>query len=103
MDFHKMLEQAQKMQLNLQEVQEKLKDIEVESDASSSLVKVRMSCSGKVLSVQIDDSLMESDKNTLENLITAAMNSANDAKEERIKSETKKTMEGIDLPKNIDD
>ncbi len=101
MDFQKMMKQAQEMQFKLQEVQEKLKDIEVEAEAGGGLVKVRMSCSGKILSVQIDDSLMVSDKETLEDLITAAMNNANDAKEERIKSETKSMMDGLGLPEGM--
>ena len=101
MDFQKMMKQAQEMQFKLQEVQEKLKDIEVEAEAGGGLVKVRMSCSGKILSVQIDDSLMVSDKETLEDLITAAMNNANDTKEERIKTETKAMMDGLGLPEGM--
>ncbi len=101
MDFQKMMKQAQEMQFKLQEVQEKLKDIDVEAESGGGLVKVRVSCSGKVLGIQIDDSLMASDKETLEDLITAAMNNANDAKEERIKSETKGMMEGLNLPDGV--
>lgn len=98
MNFQKMMKQAQEMQFKLQEVQEKLKDINIEAESGGGLIKVQMSCSGKVLSVEIDDSLMASDKETLEDLLTAAMNNANDTKEERIKSETKNLMEGLDLP-----
>ncbi len=98
MDFQKMMKQAQEMQFKLQEVQEKLKDMEVDAEAGAGLVKVRMSCSGKVLSISIDDSLISSDKETLEDLIVAAMNNANEAKEELIKSETKSMMESLGLP-----
>ena len=98
MNFQKMMKQAQEMQFKLQEVQEKLKDIEVTAESGGGLIKVKMSCSGKVLHIDIDDSLLASDKETLEDLITAAMNNANDTKEERIKSETKSLMEGLDLP-----
>ncbi len=98
MDFQKMMKQAQEMQFKLQEVQEKLKDIEVESEAGGGLVKVKMSCSGKVLNIEIDESLMNSDKETLEDLLTAAINNANDTKEERIKSETGAMMKELGLP-----
>ena len=98
MDFQKMMKQAQEMQYKLQEVQEKLKDIEVEAEAGGGLVKVTMSCSGKVLKIDIDDSLMGSDKETLEDLVTAAINKANETKEERIKTETSSMMEGMGLP-----
>ncbi len=101
MNFQKMMKQAQEMQFKLQEIQEKLKDIEVEAEAGGGLVKVRISCSGKILNIHIDDSLMASDKETLEDLITAAMNNANEAKEERIKSETQSMMGGMGLPDNM--
>ncbi len=101
MDFQKMMKQAQEMQFKLQEVQEKLHDIEIEADAGGGLVKVKMSCSGKILGLNIDDSLMVSDKETLEDLIVAAMNNANDTKEERIKSETAAMMEGLGLPEGM--
>lgn len=99
----KMMKQAQEMQHKLQEVQEKLKDIEVEGEAGGGLVKVKITCAGKAVGVTIDDSLMSSDKETLEDLITAAMNSANDVKEERIKNETQGMMKGIEMPEGIDD
>ncbi len=96
-----MMKQAQEMQFKLQEIQEKLKDIEIEAEAGGGLVKVKMSCSGKVLNIQIDDTIVDSDKETLEDLIIAAMNNANDAKEERIKSETKAMMESLGVPEGI--
>ncbi len=98
MNFQKMMKQAQEMQLKLQQVQEKLKEIEVEAEAGGGLVKVKMTCSGKVLGIDIDESLLETDKETLEDLVTAAVNMANDTKEERIKSETKSMMESMGLP-----
>ncbi len=95
------MKQAQEMQFKLQEVQEKLKDIEVEAEAGGGLVKVKLSCSGKVTGVQIDDSLMASDKETLEDLVIAAMNNANEVKEDRIKTETQGMMEGMGLPEGM--
>ena len=98
LNFQKMMKQAQEMQFKIQEMQEKLKDLEVEAESGGGLIKVRMSCAGKVLSLDIDESLLESDKETLEDLVTAAINNANDVKDDRIEDETKSIMEGIDLP-----
>tara|TARA_R110002072_G_scaffold187598_4_gene344418 strand:+ start:1154 stop:1480 length:327 start_codon:yes stop_codon:yes gene_type:complete len=97
-NMQKMMKQAQEMQFKLQEVQEKLKDIEVEADAGGGMVKITMSCAGNTTKVSIDDSLMGSDKETLEDLLVAAMNNANDVKDERIKKETQAMMEGLGLP-----
>lgn len=98
LNFQKMMKQAQEMQFRLQEMQEKLSDIEIEGESGGGLVKILMTCAGKVTRVSIDASLMESDKETLEDLIAAAYNTANDAKDERIKSETAKMMESLGLP-----
>jgi len=97
-NFQKMMKQAQEMQFKLQEVQEKLKDIEVESESGGGLVKVTMNCAGRLLKVDIDPTIMESDKETLEDLIVAAINSGNEAKDAKIKTETTGMMEELGLP-----
>ena len=97
-NMQKMMKQAQEMQFKLQEVQEKLKDIEVQGESGGGLIKVTMTCAGKVTTVSIDDSLMASDKETLEDLIAAAMNTANDIKDDKIKTETQAMMESLGLP-----
>jgi len=98
LNMQKMMKQAQEMQFKMQEMQEKLSDIDVESEAGGGLVKVVMSCGGVVKSVSIDDSLIGSDKETLEDLIVAALNNTNDAKDDKIKEETAAMMESMGLP-----
>ncbi len=100
-DMAKMMKQAQEMQNKLQEVQEKLMDIVVEAEAGGGLVKVRMNCAGKVLNIEIDQGLLEGDKETLEDLITAALNNVNKVKDEKIKDETQSMMGGMDLPEEL--
>lgn len=92
-----MMKKAQAMQHKLAELQEKFADIEVSGEAGGGLVKVSMLCNGKVTGVQIDPSVMD-DKDTLEDLIVAAMNNTTQAKEERVQNETKNAMEGMGLP-----
>jgi len=101
MNFQKMMKQAQEMQFRLQEMQEKLKDIEVSGEAGGGLVKIKVLCSGKVTGLEIDQSLVEGDKETLEDLLVAAMNNVNDIKDQRIKDETQSMMKGLGLPEGM--
>lgn len=101
-NFQKMMKQAQEVQFRLQEMQGKLLDIEVEGQAGGGLVSVHMNCAGKLLKINIDDSLMNSDKETLEDLLTAAINNANEAKEKRVQDETNSMMKGMDLPEGFE-
>ncbi len=93
LDFKKMMEQAQQMQFKMQELQEKFKDIEVEGQAGGGLVKVTLSCTGVVKSIKIDDSLIKpDDREMLEDLVAAAVNQANEAREARVQEETQNLM-----------
>ena len=92
-DMQKMMEQAQAMQMRMQELQEKFKDIEVEGESGGGLVKITISCTGAVRSVDIDPSLLNADnKEMLEDLIAAAVNQANDARENKVQEESKRLM-----------
>ncbi len=101
MNFQQMMKQAQEMQQKIQEMQEKLNDIEIEGESGGGLVKVVMACSGRVVRIDIDDSLIGGDKETLEDLIIAAVNKANETKDRKIKDETKGMMEGLGLPADM--
>ena len=98
MNFQKMMKQAQEMQFRIQEMQEKLADIDVEGESGGGLVKITMNCAGKVSRVFIEDSLMNTDKETLEDLIAAAMNDAvnkaNQASSDKMSSVTS----GLPIP-----
>ena len=72
----KMMQQAQKMQENMQKAQEELANIEVTGSAGGDMVSVTMTCRHDIRKVQIDPSLMEDDKEVLEDLIAAAVNDA---------------------------
>lgn len=98
-NIQKMMQQAQQVQFKMQELQEKLKDLDVIGEAGGGLVKVVMTGDGRLKGVDIDPSAME-DKETLEDLIVAAVNNAAEAKEALIQDETKKMMEGMGLPED---
>ena len=93
-----MMKQAQLVQENMKQMQEKLASLEVEGQAGAGLVKVVMTCRHAVRSISIDDSLVGDDKEMLEDLIVAAMNDA----VRRVESTTQEKMTeltgGLGLP-----
>jgi len=70
------MKQAQKMQERMQKAQEELANAETTGEAGGGLVKVVMTGRHDVKSVAIDDSLMEEEKEILEDLLAAAVNDA---------------------------
>lgn len=93
-----MMKQAQLVQENMKQMQEKLASLEVEGQAGAGLVKVIMTCRHAVRSISIDDSLVGDDKEMLEDLIVAALNDA----VRRVESTTQEKMTeltgGLGLP-----
>ncbi|NOY71712.1 MAG: YbaB/EbfC family nucleoid-associated protein [Gammaproteobacteria bacterium] len=71
-----LMKQAQKMQENMQKAQEELANMEVTGQAGAGLVTVVMTGRHDVKRVSIDDSLMQEDKEMLEDLLAAAVNDA---------------------------
>lgn len=71
-----LMKQAQAMQENLRRAQEELAKIEVTGTAAGGLVSVTMTCRHDVRRVQLDASLLQDDKEVLEDLIAAAVNDA---------------------------
>jgi DNA-binding YbaB/EbfC family protein len=71
-----LMKQAQAMQENLRRAQEELAKIEVTGTAGGGLVSVTMTCRHDVRRVQLNASLLQDDKEVLEDLIAAAVNDA---------------------------
>lgn len=85
------MKQAQQMQENMKNMQEKLASIEVEGQSGAGMVKVVMTCRHDVKRVTIDDSLIGDDKDMLEDLVAAAVNDA----VRRVESTTQEKMAGL--------
>lgn len=92
-----LMKQAQKMQADMQEAQEKLAQEEVTGESGGGLVKVVMNGKHEIRRVQIDDSLMGDDKEMLEDLVAAAMNDAN----QRVNSKMQESMSGLTAGLNL--
>lgn len=76
-DMNDILKMAQQAQEDLAKAQGELDTIEVEGVAGGGLVKIKTTAKGRIISVSIDDSLMNADeKGMLEDLIAAAFNDA---------------------------
>ncbi len=93
-----LMRQAQQVQEKMKKAQETLASIEVEGAAGGGLVKVTMSCKNDVRRVHIDPSLLEDDKDMLEDLVAAAFNDALRKAEARSQEEMSAATAGLPLP-----
>ncbi|MGG4606194.1 YbaB/EbfC family nucleoid-associated protein [Alcaligenaceae bacterium 429] len=93
-----LMRQAQQMQENMKKAQEALASIEVEGAAGGGLVKVVMTCRNDVRRITIDPSLLEDDKDMLEDLVAAAMNDALRKAEATSQEKMSSVTAGLPLP-----
>ena len=76
-DLDSIMAMAQNVQAELQKAQSGLDRIEVEGAAGGGLVKVRATAKGRLIGIDLDDTLLQvSEKQMLEDLIVAAFNDA---------------------------
>ncbi|MDX1267589.1 MAG: YbaB/EbfC family nucleoid-associated protein [Oceanisphaera sp.] len=92
------MKQAQQMQEKMQKLQEELAQLEVVGEAGAGLVKVTMAGSHSVRRVELDESLLQDDKELLEDLLAAAVNDAVRRVEEQNKSRMGELTGGMSLP-----
>ncbi len=98
MSLGDLMKQAQQLQEQMREAQEKLASAEVTGESGAGLVKVVMTGRHDVKRVSIDPSLLSEEKEILEDLLAAAVNDA----VRRVEANAKETMasmtQGISLP-----
>ncbi|MFT4937605.1 MAG: DNA-binding YbaB/EbfC family protein [Paraglaciecola sp.] len=92
------MKQAQQMQERMQKNQEELANIEVTGESGAGMVKVTMTCSHAVRRVEIDPSLMDDEKEMVEDLVAAAMNDAVRRIQETTKEKMADVTGGMPLP-----
>lgn len=100
--MEEMIQAAQKaaetIQTQMGEMQAKLDAIEVEGVAGGGLVKVRASAKGRILRVEIDESLMKpEEKQMVEDLVTAAFNDARTKADQAANAEMQRAQSGMGL------
>ena len=102
MDIQQMMQQAKIMQDKMQEMQEKLSNVEVTGTAGGDVVTATLTCKGDARQITIDDSLMDlNEKDVLEDLIKAAINDAKAKADQKLAEETKKMMGELNLPEGV--
>ena len=92
-----LMKQAQEMQKNMQSAQEEIAKMEIDGEAGGGMVKVVMTGKHELVKVEIDDSLMD-DKEMLEDLFAAAVNSASRKVEEVTQERMGGLTAGMDMP-----
>jgi DNA-binding YbaB/EbfC family protein len=76
-NLDELLKMAQDAQAKLMQAQEDLDRVEVEGASGGGLVRIRASAKGRIISVDIDESLLAaSEKQMVEDLVAAAINDA---------------------------
>ncbi|AXI83490.1 YbaB/EbfC family nucleoid-associated protein [Xylella taiwanensis] len=92
-----LMQQAQKMQENLQRAQEELAKLEVTGSAGGGMVSVILSGTKECRKVRIDPSIL-ADHEMIEDLITAAFNDASNKVDTESKARMGSATLGMSLP-----
>jgi len=103
MDMNELMKAAQEAAQNIQsqmaDAQASLDKIEVEGAAGGGLVKIRATAKGRILGVDIDESLLApAEKQMLEDLVAAAINDARAKADTAGNAEMAKVSAGLPLP-----
>ena len=76
-NLDELLKMAQDAQAKLMQAQEDLDKVEVEGVSGGGLVRIRASAKGRIIAVDIDESLLApAEKQMVEDLVAAALNDA---------------------------
>jgi nucleoid-associated protein EbfC len=98
-DFDEIMKMAQNAQNELQKAQDGLDKIEVEGVAGGGLVKIRATAKGRILGVEVDESLLApSEKTMIEDLIAAAINDGRAKADAAAAAEMQKMSSTLPLP-----
>jgi DNA-binding YbaB/EbfC family protein len=99
MNIEDLMKAAQNVQDQLAKAQDTLDAVQVEGAAGGGLVKITATAKGRIVSVAIDDSLMQlSEKQMLEDLVAAAFNDARAKADLISQQEMGKMTAGLPLP-----
>jgi nucleoid-associated protein EbfC len=88
----------QQLQANMQRAQTEIASLEVTGEAGGGMAKVTMTGKHEVRRVVIDPSLVNDDKEMLEDLIAAAINDAVQRVERATQEKMSSVMGGLNLP-----
>src|SRR3954451_5835159 len=98
-DFDNIMKMAQEAQAKLMQANDSLDKVEVEGVSGGGLVRVRASAKGRIIAVDIDESLLQpSEKAMVEDLVAAAINDARAKADEAAQGAMQEVTGGLQLP-----
>lgn len=98
-NMNNMLRQVQKMQKDMEKVQEEIQQNKVEASAGGGAVTVVVTGKKEMVSIDIKPEVIDpEDKEMLQDLIMAAVNEANRKADEMVNKEMSKVTGGLNLP-----
>ena len=98
-DLNELMKMAQEAQNKLMQAQEDLDKVEVEGVSGGGMVKVRASAKGRIIAVEIDESLLQpSEKQMVEDLVAAAINDARAKADVAAQDAMRNVTGGLQLP-----
>jgi nucleoid-associated protein EbfC len=98
-NLDELMKMAQNAQDQLMKAQDNLDRVEVEGVSGGGLVRIRASAKGRIISVEIDESLLQpSEKQMVEDLVAAALNDARGKADLAAQEAMKQATGGLQLP-----
>lgn len=97
-----LMKQAQEMQKKMATLQDDLKNSMITAESGGGMVKATLNGKGEMTKIEIDASIISADdKETLEDLIVAAINNAKGKVDQLVQEKTKQIMSGMQLPDGL--
>jgi len=101
-DMFGMMKQVQAMQEKFATMQAEMEALDVEGRSGGGMVKITMTAKGQAKSVQIDESLLQaSEKDILQDLITAAFNDGKSKGEALMQEKMGALTAGLPIPPGL--
>ena len=97
-DLNNLMKQVQQMQEQMQKAQEEMARQEVTGESGAGMVKVTMNGRHEVKKVELDQTLLDEDREVVEDLIAAAVNDVVRKVAENNKSQLSGFASGLNLP-----
>ena len=100
-DFTDMLSKAKAMQTKMKEVQDAIKNIQVEGEAGGNLVKVTLTGDYEIKAINISEEAKKETQEIINDLIIAAYNNAKENLKKKSAEELSKVTGGLNLPSDF--
>ena len=101
-NMSKMLKQAQEMQKRMETVQNELGELVIDADSWGGMVKVKINGNLELKELNIQDEVLEEDKEMMEDLVISAVNKgitmAQAKSKEKMDSVTGGMLSGLNIP-----